>query len=435
MLASFDELVLRCTDNDSRSHIKDAIRCYEAGAYRSAIVATYIAVCFDLIAKLRSLAAVDDAEAKARIAELEKLQQRQLQGDPSAIASLLAFERGLPVLFRDKFEFFGTIEYDDIARLITDRNRCAHPTFLLSEEPYHPSAEVARLHLRSAIDLVLSQEPKQGKAALRSLEAMINSKYFPEKRSEIQIKLESSPLKSARSSLINSFIDEVVFGISTRGSPYHLKFSAASAVEVFVDMAPSIAGPRYCKNVSKLLQSSEDLAVAVGAILALRSPHIADALDDGCRPPLRQFVKKPELAAKLSTIHRALQINCTRDVAEQEVGKLTSADYEVYGSLTKIHKKPHKSLVKRAIELLIEEDDDLENTHGVRLIIQDADASCLNDSINDVFSIRDSGDFSHKFISILQCLDGKGSLDREALQEISRKYHIEDIEWIEVGEF
>ena len=55
-LADLDELILLCRDDKARLYIVEAVTCYRSGAYRSAIVATWIAVCYDIIDKLRELA-------------------------------------------------------------------------------------------------------------------------------------------------------------------------------------------------------------------------------------------------------------------------------------------------------------------------------------------------------------------------------------------
>jgi hypothetical protein len=175
MLSQFDEAVHSCRTADSRAQIGEAVRCYEAGAYRSAIIMAYMAVCFDLIDKLRALEATGDGKARNLVADLLKYQEQINAGNDQALGNLLKFEKELIEKFRDDFEFFGVNEYDEMARLRADRNRCAHPTFFKSERPYKPSAELARLHIRNSIAYVLSQEPKQGKAAIDQFESAVLS--------------------------------------------------------------------------------------------------------------------------------------------------------------------------------------------------------------------------------------------------------------------
>ncbi|WP_297576919.1 hypothetical protein [uncultured Deefgea sp.] len=70
-LEDLDELILRCRDKKTRQYIAEAVASYKVGAFRSAIIATWIAVCFDVIEKLRDLALSGDKEAERQIHELE----------------------------------------------------------------------------------------------------------------------------------------------------------------------------------------------------------------------------------------------------------------------------------------------------------------------------------------------------------------------------
>jgi hypothetical protein len=58
-----DELIVRCRDKLSRKFIQEAVSCYRAGAFRSCIVATWNAVVFDFLHKLRELELFGDPEA------------------------------------------------------------------------------------------------------------------------------------------------------------------------------------------------------------------------------------------------------------------------------------------------------------------------------------------------------------------------------------
>ena len=73
-LADLDELVLLCRNQDSRELIREAVLCYKAGAFRSAIVNTWIAVAFDLVEKLRELALGGDKQAEQEVDHFEMIQ-------------------------------------------------------------------------------------------------------------------------------------------------------------------------------------------------------------------------------------------------------------------------------------------------------------------------------------------------------------------------
>lgn len=122
MLVDLDDLVSECPDPRSRKYISEAVQCYKAGAYRSSVVACWIALVFDLVDKIREIGAGGDPAAQQAIAKFDRARQ-----DHDVRASL-EFEKGLLVLARDKFEFLSQIEFIDLSRLADDRNRCAHPS-------------------------------------------------------------------------------------------------------------------------------------------------------------------------------------------------------------------------------------------------------------------------------------------------------------------
>lgn len=68
-----DELIVRCRDKQARKFIKEAVACYRVGAYRSCIVATWNAVVFDFLHKLRELELLGDKEASKLLEQFEKL--------------------------------------------------------------------------------------------------------------------------------------------------------------------------------------------------------------------------------------------------------------------------------------------------------------------------------------------------------------------------
>ncbi|ENV52103.1 hypothetical protein L292_1654 [Acinetobacter junii CIP 107470 = MTCC 11364] len=72
VLSDLDELVLKCRDQKAKSYIREAVACYKAGAFRSAIVSTWIAVSFDILDKLKELSLAGDKEAERQIESFDK---------------------------------------------------------------------------------------------------------------------------------------------------------------------------------------------------------------------------------------------------------------------------------------------------------------------------------------------------------------------------
>lgn len=345
MLISFDQMALECLDENSALHIREAARCYEGGAYRAAIIATYVAVCFDLISKLKALEADGDAAAKTLLATLAAVRVQQDKNDPAAIPALLAFERNLLEEFRDKFDFFGTNEFDELARLRADRNRCAHPTFLKSDEPYSPSAELARLHIRNAIKYVLSQQPKQGKAALATLQSIVLGSYFPDAAEAAATRLKGSPLGTAKEALVKAFVDELAFGWPTPTSPYYHKTAALNALTATVELHRTVALPRLITAIDKLFASGDDEGNKMGAYASLWVIEAGEAINAASRAVLTEWLKKEQGLHLGSTLKRAMRLGWLAPFAKSHVKSLTA---EQIGAITN---GVPAEIVSRAAEL------------------------------------------------------------------------------------
>jgi hypothetical protein len=176
-----DELVVRCRDKQAKQFIKEAVACYKAGAYRSCIVATWNAVVFDFLHKLRELQLLGDKEASQLLEKFEKLSSEK------KVRELWQFESDIPKKALQPFELISNVEMSDIERLFEDRSRCAHPSMTSLEEPFEATAELARYHLRSAVTNLLERPPVQGRAARERIFQDIKSEYFPTD-SELAIK-------------------------------------------------------------------------------------------------------------------------------------------------------------------------------------------------------------------------------------------------------
>lgn len=159
---------------NSRRYIDEAIAAYSGGAYRSALIAIWIAVAADLIEKLRFLADEGDAKAKEHRAKLDAA----IEGNK--INELQKFERELLTTANQDLQLIGKHERDQLLRLYEDRHLCAHPAFVPdSDDLFSPTAESVRAHLRAAVDAVLSHQAVTGRKALERFGRDIASASFP----------------------------------------------------------------------------------------------------------------------------------------------------------------------------------------------------------------------------------------------------------------
>ncbi|ALC18339.1 hypothetical protein ACH46N_21850 [Streptomyces pristinaespiralis] len=171
----------------SRRYIDEAIAAYSGGAYRSALIAIWIAVAADLIEKLRFLADEGDANAKAHRDKLDAAIK------DNKINELQKFERELLTKAHQDLQLIGSHERDQLLRLYEDRHLCAHPAFIPdSDDLFNPTAESVRAHLRAAVDAVLSHQAVTGRKALERFGRDIASASFPRDDSRLADHLRAS---------------------------------------------------------------------------------------------------------------------------------------------------------------------------------------------------------------------------------------------------
>ncbi|HVY23910.1 MAG TPA: hypothetical protein VG962_11230 [Steroidobacteraceae bacterium] len=251
-LTDLDEMILKCRDDRTKTYIAEAVASYRAGAFRSSIVGAWIAVCFDVIEKLRELALSGDKEAEMRIDELEKMQR---SGD---ITNALRFERELLKLARDKFELISHLEFIDLERLQEDRNRCAHPSLVSEGRVFSPSAELARVHLYSAVTHLLQHPPVQGKYALDKLVSAVDSEYFPEKKDTAKDSLASGPLRRPRESLVRNFVIVLLKRLIKEDIEWNHKRRVAAALASVFELHPHYYADALKEKLSPMLRSLSD---------------------------------------------------------------------------------------------------------------------------------------------------------------------------------
>ena len=126
-LVDLDELVLMVRDRNSRAYIGEAITTYRVRAYRSALLATWVAVAYDIISKIRELDVQGDATAGTFVTALDNAIDANDRGDPEGLKRLQTIENELLNKAAEDFEFLSAQQRKDLDRLKSDRNLCASP--------------------------------------------------------------------------------------------------------------------------------------------------------------------------------------------------------------------------------------------------------------------------------------------------------------------
>ena len=183
-LSDLDELVSKVINTESKKYLNEAVVSYRAGAYRSVLITTWIAVCVDIINKIRELSVEGDPVAKAIEDRLDAIQ-------PDDTLAMMNFEKELLDFACDDLEFISVIEKSYLNKLKEDRNICAHPTFSVDGSQFTPIAETALSYIVGVANYLLIHPPVKGKVMVKRLFDLINEDSFPEDAEKAFVVLSS----------------------------------------------------------------------------------------------------------------------------------------------------------------------------------------------------------------------------------------------------
>ena len=339
-MISLEELVLKVRDATARGYISEAVAVYNARAFRAAIITTWTAVVYDILAKLRELELTGDAEAKS---VLDRIDRYQATGD---VPNLLKFEREVLNTAKDRFQLLSPSEADDLERLRDDRNRCAHPTLVSREEVYQPAPELARYHLNSAVHHLLQHPPVQGKAALDRLTREVQSPYFPTDSMAAARILNAGPFSRPKESLARNFLIILLKAAVALQTEAAYRLRCQAALQASQQLHPNVFRLTMEGKATDILRAQEDeLSHAVLLIAAL--PSSWEALAQDVREKLLRYVHDMPEDQMPDTLLAALGSDSLRPSALARIASIRLTD------ITKFLPECPPELVDRAVALLM----------------------------------------------------------------------------------
>lgn len=216
-----DILLTRVRNSQSKAYFLDAVKAYKAGALRAAMTSVWVSLVYDLIAKYRELSSMSDAAATAFLLSWDSA---TVAGD---IKKLLQLEASIIDDATKNTQVVNRIAGMHLQRLREDRHLCAHPAFSAEAELFEPSPELVRLHLVNAVNLVLSQEPLQGKAIFDLFDADVQSPGFPTTHARVLDYVEQRYLERVRAQSVRNFgtvlAKSLLKGLPAQWEPQHPK--------------------------------------------------------------------------------------------------------------------------------------------------------------------------------------------------------------------
>ncbi|MYN40328.1 hypothetical protein GTP55_13180 [Duganella sp. FT109W] len=247
---------------------------------------------------------------------------------PEGLKRALEFERGLLNVAKEKFELISPLEHSDLLRLQEDRNRCAHPSLTNDEKPYSPPAELARLHIHSAITHLLQHPPAQGKYALARVIADVTSEYFPTDEKRAKVSLLGGPLKKPKESLTANFIVLLLKGLLDKQHGHKQRqryFSAlmATAALHHVTYEKTLKG-----KLNSICASTTDDDLNLMSSLVMKVPDIWNHLDASVSERVENYVDQLP-TARFNDISELLKFEPLKRFALSRVKRMRLDDLAI----------------------------------------------------------------------------------------------------------
>lgn len=339
-LKDLDDLINSCRDDMAGAYLSEAVACYHAGSYRASIVMTWISVVFDIVSKLQELEVLGDKNSRLKLEAFDKICAR---GD---VEALLKFEREILTNARDEFGFVSPLEFDSLERLHLDRHKCAHPSLHSRSEFYVPTAELARAHIVSAVTILLSQPPVQGKAALEALLREVEFQTFPTQPEDAVKHFSFGALKRPKDSLVRNFIIVLLKELLTKPTEVDKRRRLIAAVLAVLAMHRGLGEETVKEHLSKLVRP-EDARIPRAMRLIAREPQLWEILDDDVQARMVRYVaKKSPIGSGVIAV--AMKIPALAPAVKARVPKLSAAE------LTILVRRPAPLVKDRAIDLYAE---------------------------------------------------------------------------------
>lgn len=341
--SDIDNLTLAVRDRESRRLIGEAITAYRGGALRSAIMSTWIAVAYDVIAKARELAGQGEAGPRAFVQEL----------DTAIIAKdlrkLQSIESDLLTKANVDLQLLAPHEHAAFVRLQEDRHLCAHPAFVVEDQLYQPSLELVRAHIVHALQHLLVNAPLQGKSAIVRFNADLLSPAFPVAADDIGAFMRSKYLDRAKEVLVINLIKAII----------SMPFGAERAKYVSKTRTLAVILREIAKAKTAIYDSvmpgyvAEKFEHIPGEVLLTICPYLEND------PRIWEWLKKPDqtrVRRLLETVdvetlksHAAFDAFAIAPLSEVLVGRFNGFDAPAKISIIAEH--PRAELIAPGIEL------------------------------------------------------------------------------------
>lgn len=341
-LVDIEELAQRVRSAPARSVLNEAINCYKVGAYRSCVVTTWIALVYDFIDKFRELALSNDASAKELIQKFDDIQKHR------KVDEALKFERDVLSVAAGQFELISSQELADLQRLFDDRNRFGHPNLNQELDSISCTPELARTHMRTAVELVMQRPPVQGKAALSAIRDVVDSKYFPTEAENALIALRGTPLARAKKIVVREFFLGCVSSLIIENPTSETFYRRLAAAQACRRMHPETVDELIASRLPPILEKVSDSGFPYLVTLVAQADEYLVSISEPLKVRIRSFIEGLP-SDLIQIINFAAQLDFCSDAVRKRLSKISDA--ELSAATQKSRQAPAPLVIERAIDL------------------------------------------------------------------------------------
>lgn len=342
-LTDIDTLALAVRDPESKRLIGEALSAYRGGALRSAIVATWIAVDYDIIAKAKELSAHGDAAAAAFVQDMEQAIQNK------DVKKLQAIESGLLFTANTKLQLFSPHEHEDLDRLQMDRNLCAHPAFATEDALFQPTPDLVRTHITHALKHLLINAPLQGKSAIDRFHADLLSPSFPVDGDSIGTFVRAKYLDRAKDVMVVNLIKSLLsapFG-SESNKYIGQRHQVARTLREIAKAKTAIYDSTAKDHVTRKFDAISDaLLLSISAFVEC-DPRVWDWLPEPTRIRFKKLLQDAD--AETLKKHSAFDAFSVPELAAILLARFDSFDQDV--QIVIISQTPRREFIAPAIRI------------------------------------------------------------------------------------
>lgn len=344
-LIDIEVLVEKISSAPAKSFVQEAVNCYRAGAYRSCVVATWVALVYDFVEKFRDLALSGDSAAKTLVIEFDRIQQER---DTTAA---LKFEREVLDIAKDEYELLSPQEYVDLKRLFEDRNRFGHPNINQDSDILSATPELARNHLRNAVEHVMSRPPVQGKVAIQAVQSAVDSQYFPRTVDDALVALASTPIARAKRALVREFFLGCVISLLREKPPAETFERRCAAAQACMRMHSEVVDEVIQTKITAVLDKTDDANLGYLVVLLSKIPKLISRVSEALKVRLKAYAKDlPE--KELSVVNFASDLHFLSAEVICRLEQVTPSQLREF--VQRSARSPTRPVINRAVRMLEE---------------------------------------------------------------------------------